>query len=136
MEKSLDQGEAPLVSSTVPDGGDVDSKDGTETTTPPSQAVPPPVDAETKQPEWATGLRLLNIMVAITCVCFLMLLDGTIVVAAVPRITDDFNSLNDIGWYGAAYQLGRYNALSEKSSNIEADCVAAPSFNRSPAKCT
>ena len=36
-----------------------------------------------------------------------MLLDGTIVVAAVPRITDDFNSLDDIGWYGAAYQLGR-----------------------------
>lgn len=35
-----------------------------------------------------------------------MLLDGTIVVAAVPRITDDFNSLDDIGWYGAAYQLG------------------------------
>ncbi|KAF2761484.1 putative MFS multidrug transporter [Pseudovirgaria hyperparasitica] len=60
----------------------------------------------TKEPEWAYGFQLLNILAAVTIVSFLMLLDGTIVVAAVPRITDDFNSLKDIGWYGAAYQLG------------------------------
>lgn len=60
------------------------------------------------EPEWAHGFQLFAILVALTFVCFLMLLDGTIIVAAVPRITDDFNSLDDIGWYGAAYQLGRY----------------------------
>lgn len=60
------------------------------------------------EPEWAHGFQLFTILTAVTFVCFLMLLDGTIVVAAVPRITDDFNSLDDIGWYGAAYQLGRY----------------------------
>ena len=65
-----------------------------------------------QEPEWAHGFQLFNILTAVTFVCFLMLLDGTIVVAAVPRITDDFNSLNDIGWYGAAYQLGRYVNLS------------------------
>ena len=63
---------------------------------------------QNKEPEWAHGFQLFNILAAVTFVCFLMLLDGTIVVAAVPRITDDFNSLDDIGWYGAAYQLGRY----------------------------
>jgi hypothetical protein len=63
-------------------------------------------------PEWAHGFQLFAILAAVTCVCFLILLDGTIVVAAVPRITDDFNSLDDIGWYGAAYQLGRYVNLS------------------------
>jgi hypothetical protein len=60
------------------------------------------------EPVWAHGLQLWAIMVAVSLVLFLMLLDGTIIVAAVPRITDDFHSLNDIGWYGAAYQLGRY----------------------------
>ena len=67
-----------------------------------------PTPAQAKEPEWTHGFQLFNILAAVTFVCFLMLLDGTIVVAAVPRITDDFNSLNDIGWYGAAYQFGRY----------------------------
>ncbi|OQV07341.1 hypothetical protein CLAIMM_11792 [Cladophialophora immunda] len=58
------------------------------------------------EPEWAHGFQLFTILAAVTFVCFLILLDGTIVVAAVPRITDDFSSLDDIGWYGAAYQLG------------------------------
>lgn len=64
------------------------------------------------EPEWAHGFQLFTILAAVTFVVFLMLLDGTIVVAAVPRITDEFNSLEDIGWYGAAYQLGRYVTLS------------------------
>ncbi|KAL6713713.1 hypothetical protein ACLMJK_008205 [Lecanora helva] len=71
-----------------------------------SAAIPPVSAVDTKEPEWAYGFQLFTILVAVTFACFLMLLDGTIVVAAVPRITDDFNSLDDIGWYGAAYQLG------------------------------
>ena len=75
-----------------------------------------PSSTQNEEPEWAHGFQLFNILAAVTFVCFLMLLDGTIVVAAVPRITDDFDSLNDIGWYGAAYQLGRYvNSSFEKN---------------------
>lgn len=36
---------------------------------------------------------------------FLVALDRTIVATAIPRITDDFHSLGDIGWYGSAYML-------------------------------
>lgn len=36
---------------------------------------------------------------------FLVALDRTILSTAVPRITDDFKSLGDIGWYGSAYML-------------------------------
>ena len=36
---------------------------------------------------------------------FLVALDRTIISTAVPRITDDFKSLGDIGWYGSAYML-------------------------------
>jgi hypothetical protein len=35
---------------------------------------------------------------------------------AIPRITNEFHSLADIGWYGGAYQLATYvNAISLKT---------------------
>ncbi|KZL81140.1 major facilitator superfamily transporter [Colletotrichum incanum] len=36
---------------------------------------------------------------------FLVALDRTIIATAIPRITDEFQSLGDIGWYGSAYML-------------------------------
>lgn len=36
---------------------------------------------------------------------FLVALDRTILATAIPRITDDFNSLGDIGWYSSGYML-------------------------------
>jgi len=36
---------------------------------------------------------------------FIVALDRTILTTAIPRITDDFNSLGDIGWYASAYML-------------------------------
>jgi MFS family permease len=31
--------------------------------------------------------------------------DNTIIATAIPRITDHFNSIDDIGWYGSSYLL-------------------------------
>lgn len=36
---------------------------------------------------------------------FLVALDRTIIATAIPRITDEFESLGDIGWYNSAYML-------------------------------
>lgn len=36
---------------------------------------------------------------------FLVALDRTIIATAIPKITDDFHSLGDIGWYASAYLL-------------------------------
>ncbi|KIM97024.1 hypothetical protein OIDMADRAFT_44464 [Oidiodendron maius Zn] len=55
--------------------------------------------------EWVSGVKLLSVITGVTLVCFLMLLDTSIVVTAIPRITSDFHSLPDVGWYGSAYQL-------------------------------
>ncbi|KAK3353167.1 putative aflatoxin efflux pump [Lasiosphaeria hispida] len=46
----------------------------------------------------------------LTLVCnflalFLVALDRTIIATAVPRISDEFQALGDIGWYGSAYML-------------------------------
>ncbi|EME45094.1 hypothetical protein DOTSEDRAFT_149923 [Dothistroma septosporum NZE10] len=45
------------------------------------------------------------VMVAILLAVFLMALDRTIIATAVPQITNDFHSLDDIGWYASAYML-------------------------------
>jgi MFS family permease len=40
----------------------------------------------------------------------LVALDRTIIATAIPRITDEFHSLGDIGWYGSAYMLASASA--------------------------
>ncbi|SLM41028.1 Tetracycline resistance protein TetB/drug resistance transporter [Lasallia pustulata] len=61
--------------------------------------------------QWVTGIQLLTIMATICLVCFLMLLDTSIIVTAIPNITSDFHSLPDVGWYGSAYQLASATLL-------------------------
>jgi hypothetical protein len=73
---------------------------------PHSNQVPEPgPDAPPATQEWVSGFKLLPIITAITLGCFLMLLDTSIIATATPRITSDFHSLLDVGWYGASYQL-------------------------------
>ncbi|ELR02715.1 hypothetical protein VC83_08414 [Pseudogymnoascus destructans] len=46
-------------------------------------------------------LIFFSLMMAVFCVA----LDNTIIAVAIPRITDQFHNLNDVGWYGSAYLL-------------------------------
>ncbi|KAK3068902.1 hypothetical protein LTR53_013180 [Teratosphaeriaceae sp. CCFEE 6253] len=55
--------------------------------------------------EWLTGAQLWLCIAPLILVFFLVLLDTTIVSTAIPAITNHFNSLPDIGWYSASYQL-------------------------------
>ena len=49
----------------------------------------------------ALGLVVLSLTIA----TFLVALDMTIVSVAIPRISAQFEALNDVGWYGSAYLL-------------------------------
>ncbi|OBT92550.2 hypothetical protein VE01_09472 [Pseudogymnoascus verrucosus] len=52
-----------------------------------------------------SGLKLA-VLVCCTCMAiFALALDTTIIATAIPTITRELKSLNDIGWYGAAYFL-------------------------------
>ncbi|TQS34090.1 hypothetical protein Golomagni_05539 [Golovinomyces magnicellulatus] len=64
-----------------------------------------PEDQPDKEIEYIHGLKLASVMLALTLATFLMLLDVSILVTAIPRITTQFHSLPDVGWYGAAYNL-------------------------------
>jgi EmrB/QacA subfamily drug resistance transporter len=52
-----------------------------------------------------TGLKLATIMIGLCLAVFLVALDNTIIATAIPKITDEFKVLTDIGWYGSAYLL-------------------------------
>ncbi|KAI9893631.1 MAG: hypothetical protein M1814_006427 [Vezdaea aestivalis] len=54
---------------------------------------------------YPTGLKLGLITLALCLAVFLVALDQTIIATAIPRITDQFNSLEDVGWYGSSYLL-------------------------------
>ncbi|RHZ45562.1 putative MFS aflatoxin efflux pump [Aspergillus thermomutatus] len=58
---------------------------------------------DTYQEQSATKVILL--LVSIMMTMFLVALDRTIISTAIPQITDEFDSLSDVGWYGSAYLL-------------------------------
>jgi hypothetical protein len=54
---------------------------------------------------YPTGARVVLILAALMMSVFLVALDQTIISTAIPKITDEFSSIGDIGWYGSAYLL-------------------------------
>ncbi|KAL9103367.1 MAG: hypothetical protein Q9163_001579 [Psora crenata] len=58
-----------------------------------------------EEPDYPSTRKLIPIICALYMAFFLVALDRTILATAVPRITDEFHSLGDIGWYGSAYLL-------------------------------
>ncbi len=70
-----------------------------------TDTVPDAAGTNGNEEESVAGVKLVAIIASITLACFLMLLDTSILVTAIPSITTDFHSTTNIGWYGAAYQL-------------------------------
>ena len=55
--------------------------------------------------EYPSGLKLAVISASLCLAVFLMALDNTIIATAIPKITDQFQSLDDVGWYASSYLL-------------------------------
>ncbi|KAI0471128.1 putative MFS aflatoxin efflux pump [Xylariaceae sp. FL0804] len=55
--------------------------------------------------EYPTGLRLALLLSSVYISIFLVSLDRLIISTAIPAITDEFHSLQDVGWYASAYLL-------------------------------
>ncbi|KAF2237957.1 MFS general substrate transporter [Viridothelium virens] len=58
-----------------------------------------------EEEEYPKAGRLTIILVALALSIFLVSLDMTIIGTAIPQITDEFHSLDDVGWYGTAFFL-------------------------------
>lgn len=59
-------------------------------------------DDDSKYP---TGTKLGLLTFGLAMATFVIALDNTIIATAIPRITTEFNALNDVGWYGSSYLL-------------------------------
>merc|ERR1712000_244530 len=75
----------------------------------PEQSQPDPAAALEKVTSnvevYPKGLKLASILLSIYLSVFLVALDRTIIATALPKITDEFNSFGDIGWYNAGFLL-------------------------------
>lgn len=47
--------------------------------------------------------KLVPLTIALCLATFCLSLDGTILATAIPKITNSFNSLDDVGWYGSSF---------------------------------
>ncbi|CAK7205357.1 hypothetical protein SEUCBS139899_008127 [Sporothrix eucalyptigena] len=103
MEKQDASGLDKAISDTLPPSttpADTDMKPAP--TGPPGPLGPPGPPADTVPiPKPKLILLITSVMLSM----FLVALDRTIISTAIPEITNEFNSLPDIGWYGSAYLL-------------------------------
>jgi MFS transporter, DHA2 family, glioxin efflux transporter len=65
-------------------------------------AAAPPQPPEQSYP---TGLRFVLLTLGLIFTIFLSALDTSIISTAIPRITDQFGTVKDVGWYGSAYTI-------------------------------
>jgi hypothetical protein len=109
FEKAL---EGSSAASPVTHPEDTAARPSTRPATRPSAG--PPADPPAGPPMGPPGMAgheypptkvVAPIMGALILTFFLMALDRTIIAQAIPKITDEFDSLGDIGWYGSSYML-------------------------------
>ncbi|KAL4795544.1 major facilitator superfamily domain-containing protein [Aspergillus venezuelensis] len=86
-----------------------ESKPDFESATPPdltdSRASTSKDEAQEQAMQYPSGVALTIIMIGLVAAIFLISLDTTIVSTAIPRITDEFKTVADMGWYGSAFFL-------------------------------
>lgn len=69
-------------------------------------AVPgPPFQKEAAENYKPRTAKFWSVILSTFVATFIVALDRTILSTAIPQITNDFESLGDIGWYGSAYML-------------------------------
>ncbi|KAK1962684.1 major facilitator superfamily transporter [Colletotrichum sublineola] len=66
-----------------------------------SQGTTQPIATADDLPGWKVFAIWSAVALGVLCT----FLDEGIIATAIPRITDDFGSLADVGWYGSAYQM-------------------------------
>ncbi|KAK0628963.1 major facilitator superfamily domain-containing protein [Bombardia bombarda] len=87
-------------------GGDAANNNTTTTTTTKSAKLSKiAAAADPSTQTYPTGPTLILIILSLCLSIFLVALDQTIIAPALGAITGEFQSVRDIGWYGAAYLL-------------------------------
>ncbi|KAF1998136.1 MFS general substrate transporter [Amniculicola lignicola CBS 123094] len=67
--------------------------------------------------QYPQGLQLATILISLLLGTSLLALDATIISVATPKISTQFRSLQDVGWYGAGYSM-LFTAMTPVSANF------------------
>ncbi|KAK1637090.1 putative MFS transporter [Colletotrichum phormii] len=62
-------------------------------------------DDKPEEGDYATGMKLFILMTSLLLCQFLVALDMSIIATAIPKITREFQSLDQVGWYGSGFLL-------------------------------
>ncbi|KAF6820853.1 major facilitator superfamily transporter [Colletotrichum plurivorum] len=62
-------------------------------------------DDKPEEGDYASGIKLLILMTSLLLCQFLVALDMSIIATAIPKITQEFHSLDQVGWYGSGFLL-------------------------------
>ncbi|CAI7654832.1 unnamed protein product [Penicillium glandicola] len=109
VEKERENAESSVQSSitNAPSMADLESENHNAPNDQETSYLPEKVDTEepdlNNEAQYPHGLKLLIIVAALSMSIFLVALDMTIVATAIPKITDQFHSLDDASWYGTAF---------------------------------
>ncbi len=76
-----------------------------ETEKPPAQEDPHQPTTPDASTAHLTGLPLVSLTIALSAAVFLVAMDVNVIATAIPRITGEFRSLDDVGWYGSAFLM-------------------------------
>ncbi|KAJ5658307.1 Efflux pump [Penicillium longicatenatum] len=72
-------------------------------TFPTQEIIPTTIKQEKVHEQQLSLWGLVPVTTALCATLFCMSLDATILATAIPKITTEFNSLDDVAWYGSAY---------------------------------
>ncbi|KAI0976599.1 major facilitator superfamily domain-containing protein [Xylaria arbuscula] len=64
-----------------------------------------PPEPEMESIEYPSTWKATLLTIGLCLVTFATAVDNTIIATAIPSITEDFHSLNDVGWYASSYLL-------------------------------
>jgi MFS family permease len=65
----------------------------------------PTSETDNEEQFFVTGVRLALLLLSLLVSIFCEALDETIIATAIPRITDSYQKLTHVGWYGSSYLL-------------------------------
>ncbi|TGO10236.1 hypothetical protein BTUL_0140g00030 [Botrytis tulipae] len=72
---------------------------------PSASSTPPTEPVKDGDNEYLDGFKLYVLVACLTFAVFLLMLGESVISTAIPKITTQFHSLDDVGWYGTAYLL-------------------------------
>lgn len=70
-----------------------------------TSTCPADISNQDEEPQFLNTRELYSLFGALLLVMLMFSLDISILATAIPRITDQFHTIQDIGWYGAAYMI-------------------------------